>query len=155
MPAQGKRLGAIRLVGAAAWIPFTRRKLRAAFQEPSYAYGNGRAFPRSIVTSGLLTIDSVMALSRDSLMRPLTKLRARGVSIPYKLRILVRTIVPRRLPTSWAVQRPSRRLTVCKPFCFALQSNVKLALHGACPLIGFEQSILAEIFLQCNISTCY
>lgn len=91
MPAQGKRLGAIRLVGAAAWMPSTRRKLRAAFQEPSYAYGNGRAFPRSIVTSGLLTIDSVMALSRDSLMRPLTKLRARGVSIPHKLRILVRT----------------------------------------------------------------
>lgn len=37
--------------------------------------GRRYVIPRSIVTPGLLTIDLVMALSRDSLMRPLTKLR--------------------------------------------------------------------------------
>lgn len=56
---------------------------------------------RRLVTSALLTIDLVMALSRDSLMRPLTKLQG-CYRFAIKPRIL--QLLPRSPPATTTVR---------------------------------------------------
>lgn len=64
---------------AAAEVKSRRRETadRSRGQTPFHPLrrGNKTRFQRSVVTSALLTIGLLMVLSRDSLMRPLTKLR--------------------------------------------------------------------------------